>query len=153
MRIDSDGLSVEVPKGWDAAVTRPDVETFGVHRGGRSFPVLHVANFALPPKRGDYGSGAVEIMGRGAVLLCLLEFEPAEASSALFARKRIPRRLSPRDFSPDAMQRSLSGMSGAQFFGVSAGRALCLYAVLGSHARRSTLVPEINRVLATLRIR
>ncbi len=152
VKIDSDGFSVDVPKGWDAAITKPVEEQFGIHKAGRTYPVLHVANFPLPPRRGDYGSGAVEIMGRGGVLICLLEFDREEATSKLFAGKKIPRKLAPRDFSPDTMQRTLSGKSGAQFFGVNAGRALCLYAVLGSHARRATLVPEINRVLGTIRI-
>ena len=35
--------------------------------------VLHAASFALPAERGDYGSGAVEVMGGSDVLVCLLE--------------------------------------------------------------------------------
>ena len=33
--------------------------------GEQTQPVVHLANFALPAQRGDYGSGAVEIDGRG----------------------------------------------------------------------------------------
>jgi len=155
--INSHGLSVGVPKGWDAAISTadaapPSAEFATPHNRGLTLPVLHLANFALPPRRGDYGSGAVEIMRGGALLICLLEFDPAEASSALFAGNPIPRRLRQRDFSPDTMQRTMSGMSGTQFFGVEAGRALCLYIVLGSHARRAVLVPEINKVLPSLEV-
>ncbi|MCH7789270.1 MAG: hypothetical protein IH940_07485 [Acidobacteria bacterium] len=155
--IDAHGLSVDVPKGWDGAITKFDgtsanTEFAGPHNKGLTLPVLHLANFALPPRRGDYGSGAVEIMRRGGLLICLLEFDPVEAKSSLFAGKPIPRQLRQRDFSPDAMQRTLKGMSGTQFFGAEAGRALCLYVVLGSHARRAVLVPEVNKVLATLEV-
>lgn len=155
--IGSHGLSVNVPKGWDGAITtaEPTPPSAGFSTGhdrGLTFPVMHLANFALPSRRGDYGSGAVEIMRSGAVLICVLEFDPGEATSALFAGNPIPRRLRARDFSPDTMQRTVSGMSGTQFFGVEAGRALCLYVVLGSHARRGVLVAEINKVLPSLEV-
>ena len=44
-----------------------------------------------PPQRGDYGSGAVEVMGGSDILICLLEHEPAAAGDALFARDGFPR--------------------------------------------------------------
>jgi hypothetical protein len=50
------------------------------------------------------------------------------------------------------MQRPLPGQSGAQFFFTEAGRAFCLYVVLGSHARRRQLVPEVNLVLSALSV-
>jgi hypothetical protein len=155
--IDANGLSVNVPKGWDGAITthddgHSDQDLSQRDDLGLTLPVLHLANFALPPRRGDYGSGAVEIMRGGGLLICLLEFDPVEARSALFSGGSIPRRLAKRDFSPDTMQRTMSGMSGTQFFGVEAERAFCLYVVLGSHARRGVLVPELNKVLATLEV-
>ena len=48
------------------------------------------------------------------------------------------------------VQRPLPGQSGAQYFFTEADRAFCLYVVLGSHARRRQLVPEVNLVLSTL---
>jgi hypothetical protein len=51
------------------------------------------------------------------------------------------------DFSPVALQRVLEGQGGVQRFFNQAGRALCLYVVLGSYARRTRTVPLINRVL------
>jgi hypothetical protein len=50
------------------------------------------------------------------------------------------------------MQRPIAGQSGAQYFFNQSGRAFCLYVVLGAHARRQESVPEVNQVLAGLRI-
>ena len=50
------------------------------------------------------------------------------------------------------MQRTIVGMSGAQSFFTEGGRAFCAYVVLGSHRARAALVPEVNRLLAGLRI-
>jgi hypothetical protein len=46
----------------------------------------------------------------------------------------------------------IKGQAGAQFFFSDAGRAFCLYVVLGSYARRGALVPKVNAVLAGVRI-
>ena len=69
----------------------------------------------------------------------------------LFARNGVPQ-LSPDEFDPMQMQRTLSGQSGRQIFFNQSGRAFCLYVVLGSHRRRQVLVPLVNEVLATLEI-
>jgi hypothetical protein len=68
------GLRVDLPARWEARVyrrDRPDAPPWrGVHPNAygsadeRSHPVLHLANFALPPERGDFGTGAVQRMGR-----------------------------------------------------------------------------------------
>jgi hypothetical protein len=110
---------------------------------------MHLSNFALPADRGDYGSGAVEIMGSDNILVVLVEFDPESASKALFATQGIPR-VRAEDFAPDQMQRPLPGQSGVQYFFNHGGRAFCLYVALGGHARRHELVPEVNQVLDTL---
>ena len=46
----------------------------------------------------------------------------------------------------------MRGQSGCQRFFSVAGRAFCLYVVLGSHARRTLLTPRVNAVLASLRV-
>lgn len=45
---------------------------YGVPMSGLVEPVLHLANFALPEGRGDYGSGAVEVMRGGNVFIALV---------------------------------------------------------------------------------
>jgi hypothetical protein len=51
------------------------------------------------------------------------------------------------------LQRITPGQSGAQYFYNEAGRAFCLYVVLGSHDRRSQLVGEARRLLSGLGVR
>lgn len=118
---------------------------------GTENPVTHLANFPLPPIRGDYGSGAVERMGPTDILVCLVEFDAEAAATELFATTGIPE-FTAGDFSPNTMQRTIAGMCGAQAFFTVAGRAFSAYVVLGSFARRAALVPTVNELLADLEI-
>jgi hypothetical protein len=118
---------------------------------GTENPVTHIANFPLPPIRGDYGSGAVERMGPTDILICLVEFDAEAAGTELFATTGIPE-FTAGDFSPNTMQRTIAGMCGAQAFFTEAGRAFSAYVVLGSFTRRAALVPTVNELLADLEI-
>ena len=142
-----------MPRGWDAEIYRRESEIApqGVGSAQVAHPVVHVGTFPLPPNRGDFGSGAVEIMNQDDLLVVLFEYGPESVGSPLFARSRIPR-VAAADFGPNNMQRPIAGQFGAQYFFNEAGRAFCLYVVLGSHARRNELIPEVNQVLAGLRI-
>ncbi len=152
------GISVDLPAGWDAQIrsagqsgpqpSRIVEASDGIPSEGM---VLHAASFALPAERGDYGSGAVEVMGGSDVLVCLLEHERAAADTALFATQGVPR-LRPGLFSPQTMQRSVAGMAGAQQFFQVGGRPFCLYVVVGSWHTRGPLVAAADRVTASLRI-
>ena len=155
------GLSVDVPRGWDARifrrtesiVTSPATGEWGeaVPRSGRTSPVLHLANFALPEGRGDYGSGAVDRMGPGHAFVTLVEFGPESLGSALFSTKGVPK-LRSGEFSATTMQRPLPSMGGAQRFFVASGRAFCCYAVVGSLMRRTSLVAAINGALGAVTV-
>lgn len=156
MRLRAEGMEVEVPRGWDGEIYRRGprggrAQGFGDAPGEIEAPVMHLANFPLPPNRGDYGSGAVEVMRSDNVLIALVEFDRASAGTALFAREGLPS-VKASDFAPHQMQRTLPGQSGAQYFFHHNGRAFCLYVVLGSHARRQELVPEVNAVLSTINL-
>jgi hypothetical protein len=142
------GLRVTAPPSWDVRIFRRPADPATVER---TFPIVHAANFALPSHRGDYGSGAVEIMGPAHVMVALVEHDPAAAGTALFSNAGMPR-VHADDFSPRALQRTLRGQSGVQYFFHEAGRAFCLYVVLGSHARRRRLVEEANRLVASVAI-
>ena len=161
------GITATLPTGWDGRIGRrtdpvgpapqgADAGVLSEQRQavpgeGTENPVAHLANFPLPPTRGDYGSGAVERMGRADVLVCLVEFDPEAASTELFRTTGVPRfRLT--DFSPDTMQRTVAGMCGAQSFFNEAGRAFAAYVVLGSFRLRGPLVVPANDVLSTLHI-
>lgn len=154
------GLAGTLPGGWDGRITlRNDgeLESYRAPGAGASFvavpqPVLHVANFALPEERGDFGSGAVELMGARDVFVVLFEFGPESVGTPLFARRGMPRELRPSDFSETTLRRGIRGQAGYQEFFTEAGRAFCLYVVLGASAARNRLVAMVNQVLATVRI-
>ena len=152
------GISIEVPTGWEGHVyTRsPFLERnaptgAAVTPSERTFAVLHVASFPLPPATGDYGGGAVELMSNRDLLVVLLEHGPEAAGTALFSSTSIPR-IRPDDVSPTQLQRLIEGQGGVQRFFTVAGRAFCLYVVFGSYARRVRTVPVVNDLLGSLTI-
>lgn len=152
-RLDTGGVSIRVPRGWDARLRERPLSTASTSRAALASPAvsLHAGSLALPPTMGDYGSGAVERMTTGDILLCLLEHDPADAEAPLFRREGIPR-VQAQDFSADAMQRVIPGMAGAQWFFRVGPRAFCLYGVLGSHRARGSLAPTLASVIDTLSI-
>ena len=161
MRFDRSGIAVDLPPGWEASLFKRDETPAGEVRAlglserapdATTHPVLHAGSFPLPPDRGDYGSGAVDVMSEKDVLVSLVEFHPDAASTPLFAAAGPPRALTSDDFGSQSLQRVIAGQSGCQrFFSVN-GRAFCLYVVLGSHVRRHLLVPIVNQVLESLDI-
>lgn len=153
-------LGVSLPAGWDGRISiRRDGATDKLVSAtgsrvfaARSHPVVHLANFGLPEDRGDFGSGAVELMGDGDIFVVLFEHEPASAKTALFRAEGMPRTVDRREFDPSNLRRGIAGQSGYQAFFHEQNRAFCLYVVLGAHARRARLVPILNRVLSTVTI-
>jgi len=114
-------------------------------------PVAHLATFGLPAERGDFGSGAVEIMGAEDLFMAFVEFGPECAGTPLFAETQLPR-LDPSGFARNRLQRALLGQSGHQSWHTIKNRAFCLYVVLGSHGLAKKLVPRANQVLTTLQV-
>jgi hypothetical protein len=159
--IDDRGISVVVPPGWEAEIYRRAPEkidyadevplTRRFQETTRS--IVHIANFPLPEKRGDYGSRAVEIMRDEDVLVILFEFEPGSAGEPMFEAEGLPRPIRGGDFDPNQMQRPLAGMAGVQrFFNVDRERCFCLFAVIGSYADRNVLAREVDEILAGITI-
>lgn len=146
MSIERHGLRVKPARGWEARIyRRPLEDDETVTR-----PVLHACTRAMPVDRGDFGRGVVEELGPEDVFVSLVEFGPESAGTGLFARPRP--RLRPSDFAVGRMPRSIPGQSAAQLFFTEAGRAFCLYVVIGSHARRMALAPRAAQLVATLSI-
>jgi len=141
------GLEIELPDGWDGRIYRREVDVGAITRRA-----LHAANFALPPNLGDYAVGAIERMRLGDVLVVLLEFDPQSAGRGLFRNEGMPVGLGANDFSPTAMPRAMPGRTAAQWFFSLAGRAFCLYVVLGSHGERAAMLPLVNQVVESLKI-
>src|SRR3954447_20779602 len=144
------GLRVTLPERWEGRLYRR--EALEAAPAGESHaPVLHLGNFALPPGRGDFGTGAVEVMGPRHAFVALLEYDREEAGTALFAGRGRPS-LGPGDFAPNALQRRLPGQLGCQRFYTEGDRAFCLYAVLGSRQHAGDLVAEIRHVLDNVEV-
>lgn len=137
------GLALDVPRGWDASITRRDACTL---------PVLHAATVPLPAHRADSGGDVIERLGWGDVFVSLIEHDGASARTALFSARGLPLPLMPHAFVQGALQGMRPVQSGAQRFFTEHGRAFCLFVVVGDHARRARLLREVNRVLATLRV-
>lgn len=146
MAVRAHGIEVSPPTGWEAEIYHRAPEP-----GEQTHPILHAGTFPLPNRRGDFGSGAVDVMGPDDVLVVLFEYEPEAAGQPLFARQGIPVPTAD-DFSRRALQRTLPGQSGWQSFFTFGERAFCLYVVLGSHHRRRVLLPQVHALLARLRL-
>jgi hypothetical protein len=156
--IDAHGLVAELPAGWDGEIyVRPAaVPTPGVAAPasayGTSRPVMQMADFALPAERGDFGGGAVELMGSQNLFVSLFEHGSGSAATPLFATAGPPWPVAADAFGPNRLQRQLAGQAGAQWFFSVDARAFCLYAVLGSYLLRGVLTARLNTVLATIQI-
>lgn len=124
------------PDGWTGELTRP---------------ILHMGNFRLPSERGDFGSGAVDIMGPHNLFIAVLEYGPESVGTELFAPQGIAR-VGPTDFNPNCLQRRLPGQAGYQRFCTVSERAFCVYIVLGSGSNAKKLSTAASAVLATVEV-
>jgi hypothetical protein len=150
LKMEAIGINLGLPPGWEAEV---DSGGGSAEEGSVEVrtPRVHLGNFQLPPNRGDFGSGAVERMVSGDVLICLLEESPGVIGSGLYKAEGMPTiRLS--DFAPEGMQRPIRGQSGAQKFFHIDGRAFALYIVMGSHISRTSFIEEVNNVLGAIEL-
>jgi len=141
------GIGADLPPGFEGRIfTR---QGSGIEVAN---PVAQFATFPLPDDVGDFGGGAVNLMGNDDIFLVLFEYGPDSVGTRLFAHQGLPRELVTAHFQPQVLRRGLSGQSGTQWFFTEAARPFTLYAVLGSHARRSVLVPRVNQLLAGLSV-
>ena len=149
-RLTRSGITVEVPDDWEGSISGGD---FQLQSDGAIEPtVIHMASFPLPPGRGSFGTGAVELMTSTDVFMTLFEYGPESAGTPLFGAEGIPRQIAAREFDRNALQRAMPGQTGLQRFFSHQGRAFCLYIVLGSHIDRADILPRVNAVLETLEI-
>jgi hypothetical protein len=157
-RLQNAGIEVDLPSGWEGRIrTLEPSSTIGADApatagAAESTSVLHAADFVLPTEMGEFGSGAVEVMGPSNVLIALVEYDRASATTALFRRQVGIPVLRVDMFDPNQLQRPLPGQSGTQVFLTVAGRAFCLYVVVGSHLLRFRAVPRVNQVIRSIRI-
>ncbi len=170
--LDAYGITVPLPSGWEGRAMVRDAPPTTIAPpapgeavraaditgrlaqgwpGERTFPVVHLGNFALPPNRGDFGSGAVERMTGDHVFVTIFEYGPESVGEALFANP-FPRSLELRRFNPNALQRRIPGQAGLQVFCNENGRAFCVFVVLGAAKQGSRLLKAVNTVLPTVEV-
>jgi hypothetical protein len=143
--VEAHGVAASPPPGWDVRIRRhpvPAPET--------SHAVLHAATFPLPAERGDYGDGAVQLMGPGDVFVALVEFGSSALSTALFRSGGWPAPLVGVDFSRTSLQHPGAGQAGLQRWFTAGGRPWCLYVVVGRWEERAALAGKANALIAGL---
>lgn len=168
------GIRADAPPGWHVEVSRqpgaeppldaaaaagqlrtmsaePQAGTVAALKDDITRPVLHACTRPLPADRGDFGSGAVDLLGANDIFVALVDYGPEVADFGLFEKQGLPK-LAPSQFAPNRLQRPLPGMSAAQHFFSVGGRGFCLFTVLGSHARRMASVPRAAALVKGLRI-
>ena len=148
------GLGIDLPERWEGRIYQRSAELQPMAlstQPERNHPVLHLANFALPGNRGDFGTGAVERMGSGHAFVALLEFGADCLGTALYAPQGFPQ-LQARDFNPNGLQRRIAGQAGFQHFFTAGGRPLCLYVVLGAHRQAAAMVGQLNQVIDRIEV-
>jgi hypothetical protein len=146
-QLTSQGLSVTLPSGWEARITRRPVTS----SGERTFPVLHFASFPLPDHRDDFGGNVTSNMRSSDVFVTLFEYGPESVGQPLFAARGVPR-LRADMFAAQRLQRPLRGQVGCQLFFTQGDRAFCLYVVAGSRVSLPQSIARVNTALDALRI-
>ena len=142
--IGAHGITARLPDGFEGRIFVRQASV------GVTYPVGQFATFPIPDGIGDFGSGAVTLMGPSDVFATLFEYGPESLGTALFARPGRPTAFAETDFSPMTLRRGIPGQSGTQWFFTESGRPFSFYAVLGSHAQRPALVPHVNTLLSSL---
>ncbi len=165
MRLIGHGLAVDLPVRWEGTIGRRPADPGGARVAAGAartmapalaeeqlLPVAHLATFPLPGDRGDFGSGAVDVMTADDAFLAVVEYGPECAGTPLFAvLPRLPQ-LKVGQFGPARLQRVQKGQAGAQVFCTVGGRAFCVYAVVGASGRAAALAREVNAVLAATEV-
>ena len=141
MRLAAHGIALELPTGWDGRIWK---------RAGGG-PVVHAANVALPAADGDFATRATASLPADGVVVVLVDYGPGDAGTPLFAAPA-PGRIEPGELSASTLLQRRPGQRGLQRFFTTAGRAMCLYVVVGSAAHATDLAAGVSRVLGTLHV-
>jgi hypothetical protein len=144
VRTSAHGLSIEVPRGWEARIVRRP----------HNAPFLHLASFALRGDTGQFGAAITGKMRPDSAFAALVEYlvdDDLRPGTGLFAPRWRPR-LGLSEFRHTQLQVMRPGHLGMQRFFTEAGRPYCLYAVISPVRRRpAQLAGELSAVLKTLR--
>jgi len=147
MILAKDGVSVDLPSGWEGRAFVPTVPPPAIN-----FPVLHAASFPLVPDDSSFGGRLAAAMGGRDAMFALVEYDPRLAGDALFREWRLPITLTGAQVHPMALQVPRPGQGGIQRFFAASARAFCLYVILGSRGGAGARIAEVNRILASIRV-
>jgi hypothetical protein len=139
------GLSLGLPSGWEGRIQRRATSV----AAEQTHSVVHLANFALPEQRDDFGGGVTPSMRSPDVFVVLFEYGPESLGTRMFSAQGVPR-VSADMFGSKRLQRPLPGQLGCQRFFTANGRPFCLYVVAGSRVHLPRIIAEVNGVLAGL---
>ena len=146
-RLAAHRVAVTLRPGWEARILRRATETEEEH----TYAVVHLATFALPEERGDFGAGVTELMRSSDVFVVLFEYGPESLGAPMFRARGVPR-ITADMFSSKKLQRPLPGQVGCQLFFTESNRPFCVYVVAGSRAFLPRIIPEVNQVLEKLEV-
>jgi hypothetical protein len=146
-KISGRGLAVDLPPGWEAHIFQR--RAVG---GAAPEPVMHVANFPIPPDAADFGGGVTPHMAPRDIFVVLFEYGRESLGRRLFEQQGMPRQVPVNRLSRWTLRRGVSGQAGTQFFFTDNDRPFTLYAVLGSFDLRHHLLPQLNDLLARIEV-
>jgi hypothetical protein len=147
--LSGEGITVDLPTGWEGSIGHVSTLEDGSVRN----VIAHFATFPLPASRGDFGGGAVDLMGAADAFIALFDYGRQSAGTALFAADGPPPSIDAGHFDRSVLQKPMPLQSAVQRFFTASGRAMCLYIVVGSHVDRAEVLPAINSFLASLIIK
>src|SRR5215471_7417323 len=101
-KLTAQGLAVGLPGGWEGRIQKRAVTA----ERETTHAVVHLANFALPERRDDFGGGVTTAMRSPDVFVVLFEYGRESVGTPLFAAQGIPR-VDAAMFSSKRMQRPL----------------------------------------------
>jgi hypothetical protein len=148
-RLADHGISIDVPAGWEARMSVPDLAPPAIN-----LPVLHLADYPLTHARqSSYAVETAAAMGKrsGGIVVSLIEFGPDLANVGLYAPQGAPT-LHPRDLDGRALQIPRPDQGGVQRFFSIAGRAFSLYVVASLDRATERRMTAANASLASLQV-
>jgi hypothetical protein len=146
-RLEGHGIAIRLPRAWEGRIFLPDLAPPAVN-----LPVVHVTDRPLATPRSSFAPELAARAGAEGTLFALVEYEPALAGRGLYAAGP-PTPPIPRDaLHPAALQVPNPAQEGRQWFFSAAGRAFCLYLVVGIGRGLDARLAHVNEVLASLRI-
>jgi hypothetical protein len=146
-RLEGHGIAIRLPPAWEGRIFLPDLPPPAVN-----LPVVHATDRPLAIPRSSFGPELAARAGAEGTLLALVEYEAALADRGLYAGGPPTPPIARDALHPGALQVPNPGQEGRQWFFSAAGRAFCLYLVVGIGRGLDARLRRVNELLASMRI-